>query len=35
MSARQLTLGGIAIEPQLEPLHWLLAGTTGTGIHSR
>lgn len=31
MSSRQLTLGGITIEPQLEPLHWLLAGTTGTG----
>lgn len=32
MSAGQsLTLGGFPIEPQLEPLHWLLAGTTGTG----
>ena len=31
MSTQRLTLGGIAIEPRLEPLHWLLAGTTGTG----
>jgi len=27
----RLAIGGISIERELEPLHWLLAGTTGSG----
>jgi len=31
MSSPKLTLGSVAIDQCHEPLHWLLAGTTGTG----
>lgn len=30
-TARPLTLGGIALPREAEPLHWCLAGTTGAG----